>query len=434
MKKASKSILILMSIILGISVIACAAEPVTITFMGWGSPLERANVEEAVKVFNQKNPEINVKWIHVPADYETKLFTMVAGGNAPDVFWGGIDIYREYAYRGLLLDITDQVKNDPIIGKPGYFVEPWEEERCAIEGRWYGIGSCWTLIHMFYNKEVFDEAGAEYPPVDPDKAWDWSHFVEIAQKLTSKADSKWGAYIPTAWWMPYDPFIASNGGEYVNKEGKVALDEPEAVEALQQIADLTNKLQVAPYAVDLQKLGLGAWQMLATGRLGMLVDGSWALQDISKLGFKFGCAALPKFKVPVTTMQAHLHVIYKDTKHPEEAWEFLRFLASDYYQLSLCKVGLWLPSHSSLFTPEGLEQWITPEVHPEGYANLTAKYMDKYARILYMPIGWRKASVSIISPGLEPLWLGKKTAQECVNEMVPKANATLAKELERIKG
>ena len=50
---------------------------------------------------------------------------------------------------------------------------------------------------------------------------------------------------------------------------------------------------------------LSGW--LASGKLAILSDGSWALQDIAKLGFRYGCGVLPKMKEAATAMQAHLH-------------------------------------------------------------------------------------------------------------------------------
>src|SRR3712207_1217310 len=62
-------------------------ETVTISMLGWGSPLEKENVDKGLKLFQEQNPGITVEWLHTPQDYATKLQTMLAGGTPPDVYW-----------------------------------------------------------------------------------------------------------------------------------------------------------------------------------------------------------------------------------------------------------------------------------------------------------------------------------------------------------
>jgi ABC-type glycerol-3-phosphate transport system substrate-binding protein len=68
---------------------ALAQDPTEISMMGWGSPLEKENVDKGLQVFEGENPDITVEWIHIPdaADQQVALKTAIAGGNAPDVFW-----------------------------------------------------------------------------------------------------------------------------------------------------------------------------------------------------------------------------------------------------------------------------------------------------------------------------------------------------------
>ena len=138
-----------------------AGEPTTISMMGWGSILEKENVQKGLDLFQSKNSDLKVNWLHTPEDYETKLKTMLAGGTPPDVFWGSN--MADYVSRGVVLDITDRVKGDPVLGKADYFIEPQEEQRASINGKWYGIGSCWVVHHLYYNSDILQKAGVEPP-------------------------------------------------------------------------------------------------------------------------------------------------------------------------------------------------------------------------------------------------------------------------------
>src|SRR3954465_3060539 len=101
---------------------AASSDAVTISMMGWGSILEKENVQKGLDLFQSKNPNIKVNWLHTPEDYETKLKTMLAGGTPPDVFWGSN--MADYVSRGVVMDITDRVKSDPALGKATLFIGP----------------------------------------------------------------------------------------------------------------------------------------------------------------------------------------------------------------------------------------------------------------------------------------------------------------------
>ena len=165
----------------------------------------------------------------------------------------------------------------------------------------------------------------------------------------------------------------------------------------------------------------------------MAVDGSWALAWISKIEATLGTAVLPKMKVPATDMQAHLHCGFAETKYPDEAWRWLRFLATEFYQLQFCRMGLWLPSQTALMTEEGLTRWMTLRVapgegvHPEGFEKIVTDYVPNYGKVLYMPPGYGEAD-ALITPALDAVWVGDKTAEEAMAEVVADANAILQEE------
>ena len=166
-------------------------------------------------------------------------------------------------------------------------------------------------------------------------------------------------------------------------------------------------------------------QMLDTGKLAMAVDGSWALSFLYKITPKLGTAVLPGMaKKTGTNMQAHLHSAFASSEHPAESWEWVRYLSTPYYQTQFCKIGLWLPSQSDLMTEQGLQTWLTPGVHPEGYVDIATKFLPQYGHIIYQPPGWNEASL-IITPALDSIWNGNATAEEAMAQAVPEANKIL---------
>ena len=129
--------------------------------------------------------------------------------------------------------------------------------------------------------------------------------------------------------------------------------------------------------------------------------------------FPFGSAVLPVLQEPATVMLAHCHVISSDTDQPDASWALLQYLSSNEYQLGLCQAGLWLPSHTSLLTEEGLGEWLTPEVHREGYGQIASEYVYQYGKALFYPAGYTEADQMLVS-ALDPVWIGDQTAQEAL--------------------
>jgi len=415
--------------------------------MGWGATEEDTGVRSAIVVFQGAEPNIKVTWLHTPENYQTKMLAMIAAGTPPDTAFVDNGVYKTYCRDGLLLDITDMLKADKVVGGPDYFIEPQETTRCTWKGKWYGIGSCWVAPHIYYNADIFAKEGIEPPSNDPEKAWKWDDFVTVAKQLTVDTKGKhpgesgfdannidrWGVDWNT-WWMHLLAAIKSNEGEFVDpKTQLLALDQPAAAEALQAIADLRLVHHVAPSATSFEQLGMSNTQMLETGKLAMTVDGSWALSWMCKIKGTLGTAVLPKLKVPATGLQAHLHSAFAGTKHPEAAWRWVRFLATEYYQLQFLKMGLWLPSQTGLMTEDGLKKWMTERksategVHPPGYNLIATQYVPKCGNILYQPAGYPKAS-AIITPAFDAIWTGDKTAAQAMAEAVPAANAVLQQE------
>ncbi|GIV79812.1 MAG: ABC transporter substrate-binding protein [Litorilinea sp.] len=421
-----------------------AQEVVEISFMGWGNPGEDQGVRNAIAKFEEETPGIKVKWLHTPENYQEKFLANVAAGTPPDTAFIGSGDFRTYARDGLLLDITDKLEADPLLGAEDYFIQPQERDRCTYQGRWYGIGSCWVAPHLYVNVDIFEAEGIEPPSNDPDEAWTWDYFLEVARQLTVDANGnhpgdsgfdvenveRWGVHWPT-WWIPLHAAITSNKGDWIDPDTQLLiLDQPPAIEAIQAIADLMLVHQVMPQSTVMESLGMSNTQMLDTGKLAMAVDGSWALDWMKEIESTLGTGVLPMMVEPATNMQAHLHSALAATKHPEEAWQWVRFLSTPFYQTQFCRTGLWLPSQTALLTEEGLKTWITEGVHPPEYEKIATEYLPRFGHVLYMPPGYPKVD-AIITPALDAVWVGDMTAEEALTQAVPEANAILSEELSR---
>ena len=154
-----------------------------ITFLMWGSVEEKRQMEGWLEKFHKRFPEIKVKCIHVP-EYNSKLFTMCAGGTPPDVFMvSNADLGLVYAFvkKGFLLPLDDFVNSpENREWKEDIRKEAWNV--FTINGHIYAVPRAINAIVLFYNKDLFDKEGIPYP----EETWDWKKLLEVARKLTKE--------------------------------------------------------------------------------------------------------------------------------------------------------------------------------------------------------------------------------------------------------
>lgn len=416
----------------------------TISFGGWGGVAEDEGVQEAIKVFQEENPGIAVQWQHTPdaGEYSRVTLTNIAAGTAPDTSFIRANDYETLRSQGLLLDITDLIKSDPLLGQENYFIEPQETNRCAdSNGRWHGIGSTWVAHHIYYNAELFDQAGITPPGFQDSEIWDWDNFVEIAKQLTVDSAGRhpgdagfdaddiqqWGVDWGSTWWMPIAAAVHANGGKFLTEDGMIGLDSPEALEAMQRLSDLIYVHNVAPRSASMADLGMTNTQMIDNGRLAMAVDGSWALSwmNPSLVSVPMGTGALPKMTQPASIMQAHFHSILSSTQKPEESWQWVRFLATPFYQAHFAKIGLWIPNQSAMLTPEGLSTWVTEGIHPANYSQFATDYLPNHGVAVRLPSGYIEAEANFLTPAFEALNAGTP-AEQVFPDAVRQANDVIA--------
>lgn len=346
---------------------------VTLTFMGWeASPLETEAVKNGIKEFEAQHKNIKVEYTPVGSggtDYDAKLLAAAASKTLPDVYFMQSASYRSFVSKDSVADITERFDDsfpiDDFIGSSRKIME--------VDGRIYGISSCTVSPIVYYNKDVFDSASVDYPNSDPNNAWTIEEFREKAKQLTT--DDIYGFYGVETTILP--PLILSNGGTMYNDDyTKSTINTSEAKEVFDIFKEMREIDKTTPYASTLENVGMTAAQMLQTGKVAMLLDGSWALQELAGSNMNIGMAPLPSFGEANTVGQAHLHCISPYTEHEEEAWEFLKFLSGMEYQGALVNSGLWMPNRLSMYEKDKVDEWYDDNVHGDSYKNMLDYFKD----------------------------------------------------------
>ena len=228
-------------------------EEITLRYAGWGSNSEKKATQKVIDKFEEEHPNIKVEYLHIPTDYNTKLTTMMAAGQEPDVAMVTGDTALQWATEGKLKNILEMAEGDEdfniddVLPQTVYW---WDE------GKACGINSALEVYTLIYNTDSLKEAGIEVPTKAED-AWSWDEFVEVLQKLTIDQNGKnaadpdfdetnikqFGIYLPTGVGSTVvSSAVAMSGESFLSEDGKtVNLAGTKTEEAIQKFADLINK-------------------------------------------------------------------------------------------------------------------------------------------------------------------------------------------------
>ncbi len=323
-----------------------AGPPTTITYAMWGDTTELANQQKIVDAFSALNPSIKVKVSVADWDsYWPKLQTDLAAGNAPDVFLMDGPLYPDYQTRGQLLDLN------PYIAKDGFdtsqLVDLAVQDFTAADGHLYGLPRDLNTIALFYNKTMFDAAGLPYP----DATWDWNKLADVAAKLTKTAGGKtsqWGFYTETSDMENYwSSLVWQAGGDILSSDKKsVVIDSDQAATGIQFLQDLIYKDKVMA-----QPVAGGTGDAFENGQAALEADGSWLVPTHQAAGINFGVAPLPKGPAgQATSVNPSGVVVYKGTKSPDAAWEFIKCYTGPKLQAMIASLKASMPANKEVLT------------------------------------------------------------------------------------
>ncbi|MFF8599014.1 extracellular solute-binding protein [Streptomyces sp. NPDC015232] len=274
-----------------------------------------------VAAFEAKNPGVKVQvQIESWNDVDRKVAEMVKAGQAPDV--AQIGAYADYAAAGQLYS-ADELLSIPVQANfLAPLVDAGEYKRTQ-----YGLPFVASTRLLFFNQELFDEAGVDAPPTT------WAELAAAAGKLKKK-----GVTYPFA--LPLGPeeaqaetmmWLLSGGGGYIDGTGHYDLDSEANVRTFDWLRDhlvapgLTGP--VAPGKLDRKQ----AFAAFTRGEVGMLNGHPSLMQEAAKKGVKVGKVPLPGTdgKAKATMGVADWIMGFKQNGHRKEIGAFLDFVFSD---------------------------------------------------------------------------------------------------------
>ena len=221
-----------------------------------------------VENFESENPDITVKLENVGTNtdqYTALDNALQAGSGAPDV--AQIEYYAipQYALNEQLLDITDKTSGYDSFYTPGTWASvQWNSKV-------YALPMDSGPMALFYNKEVFDQAGVTEPPAT------WDEFYDAAKKIHALGDNYYitsdtgdaGFYDSMTWLAGAQPFETSSDGTTVSIN---LTDDP----GVKTYEDFWQKL-LDEDLIDKKTAGWSDdwFKGLSDGTIASLITGAW---------------------------------------------------------------------------------------------------------------------------------------------------------------
>ena len=325
----------------------------------WGSIEENQIVRSMVADFEAEHPDIKVQPIH-STRFPQKLRTMLAAGDAPDLFYLPLEQRKRLVEAGVIEPLDPHL--EPLGGPPtddhpllaGYYANLLDAYRLPDEQgevRLWGLPKDFTTVGMYINLDLFEEAGVEVPY----DGWTWDELEEAARKITALRgpgrDRLYGVHL-NDWNSIFRLIATSFGGSLYEFDAdgrpdfeKPTFDSPAVLEALEFLRRLRLDDGIAFNSTG---LGRDAGNEFLTGNIGIIGPlGRWMTPTYrSAPDLRFDFVPLPhKAGVPETGFTATVAwAISRDSPHKDEAFELLRFLTGPEGATRTAQLGLAIPA------------------------------------------------------------------------------------------
>ncbi len=414
--------------------VTSVASAETLVFMGWSGNLEREIYEAVIRQFERDHAGVKVDIQYVnPADFTTRLVSMMAGGVAPDVFYVPLDRFADWAAAGgVMRDLAPLLQEDS--DKPLNVIWPAGVSLYRYDGKVVGRGpqvlalpkdlGPWAMV---YNIELYNQAGVPLP--DATKPMSWDEAVARWKKLTRDLN---GDGTPDVWGMagwplgfPIEGAIWSNGADFFNADmTALAVNTPAFVEAVQWVADLSLVHRVAtPPHFD-------NWPAWIEGKIATFYMGPWDQAYFwEHLQFPWDIAPWP---ASLRTGQSRTWVgsmgiaVSATSKQPKLAYELVKYLVADKAaQTQLFTMGQMVPNRRDLLA-DFLRLKKPPE-HRSVFIDIIGQYGRVQPWYYTRDDGWWNALNQLLASVYE----GKAPAGQLLVGQYDRLQALYAKNLAR---
>lgn len=339
-----RGLFVLMMLLLAMS--SVQAQRKTLTIFWASSPSTQQSfydmLDRFVSDYEAMNPEINIEIDFVDTDIaQQALNDRIMAGNPPDLAQIPSRWVPAFVAQGMIEPLDHYITSD----FRRLFVPAIINEGAVYQGRTFGLPIATSTRAMYYNRDLFEQAGIEAPPET------WDELLEVGRAIHALDDDIYGfgfqggGGTETNTYFYY--FVWGNDGDLYNvNRTESALNSPEAVEALEYVMQLieagATQPEPASSAYDRRRPLEDLFQQ---GRLGMVISGTWFINRLRDQApdIRFGVAPIPYNTTPATYGVMDALVMLSASRQKDDAWQFMEFFYEPERREEYALVGGYLP-------------------------------------------------------------------------------------------
>lgn len=352
----------------------------------WSEDTEITIMNALIDAFNEKYPYIRINYEQDYLDNYYSALTNDYGvaeqtGNysdVPDIFWIAQDkVESFYNLDNIMFPLTEIDKIDD-----SFSTDDLVEEAtltCEVNDCLYILPREFNQVVMYFNEEIFDIAGVDYPTAQMSQ----QDFLDMLAELkagisSSNAVNDYGVKYSEAvsylidvnaqWDSWVWPLIKSFGGEIVNENGEAVMNSENTLNAFKFWRTLRQNNYAGPISTSNVGVNFRMQQAAIYFHTRNVMTNIYKSTKQIKGVQKLGVTALPQFGSEYAVASgASGYSMYMKSEHKTEAWLFLKFIASVEGQNILGATGNGIPVLKSLLKDENAA-WRTYNVEAFGDA------------------------------------------------------------------
>lgn len=287
-------------------------------FATWDTGESLKYQQDIAKKFEKANPGVKVQVEAYADGFEDKLAASFGAKNPPDVMymWNYPDYYKS------LEPLDDYVNKD------SSFKTTFDDFYTNIlnyhkfKNATYGFPVGFTTRVIYYNKKLFQEAGVPLPS----SGWTWEQFSDAAKKLSNPEKKQYGFVLSSKNnSYAFQEFVWSNGSSFISPDGKKVDGYMNSSKTQEILKDFQHMIDENSAIVSDK-----VTESFKSGKIAMIENGIWPLEDFNKAGMDFGTAEIPSFHGQPSKGVIHSAGIAmaKDSKEKDMAWKFIKYFVS----------------------------------------------------------------------------------------------------------
>ncbi|MBR2281753.1 MAG: extracellular solute-binding protein [Spirochaetales bacterium] len=297
------------------------------------------------------------------------------------------------------------------------------------DGEFYAVPTKQEIYVVFYNKDLFDKAGLDYPKAP----WTWDDMIATAEKLSDPANGIYGLYLDR-YGSPWG-FLPGRQNDIpmYKEDGTSNFDDPRMVEAVSKVLELDQKKIAMPYQEVLA--GGASWNYYAIigGKVGMYTSLNFMTRELNNVenygrDWRYGVVAMPSAGEKIDLANLSYAAMNRNAKHPQAAATYIAWVGQNQWKYekgipALATLSAEDQTAALASIADGSHGSVTVDELYEAYFNtgnersIPAEFAGPSSKVYY----------DIITEELRALHLGTTaTVEEAVSKIVSRANEAIA--------